>query len=51
VAGNPAWADYSMAAWVNLTSLTGGLGILGRVQDSKHYYQLSILKDATGQPA
>jgi hypothetical protein len=51
LAGNSSWTDYSMAAWVNLTSLTGGLSILGRVQDSTHYYQLTIQKDATGQPA
>jgi hypothetical protein len=50
LAGNSAWTDYSVAAWVNLTSLSGGLSILGRVQDSTNYYQLSIQQGTSGQP-
>jgi hypothetical protein len=51
LAGSATWTDYSVAAWVNLTNLTGGLSILGRVQDSTHYYELSIQRNASGQPA
>ena len=50
LAGNSAWTDYSVAAWVNLSSLTGGLSILGRVVDATHYYQLSVQRDASGRP-
>jgi hypothetical protein len=51
LAGNAAWTDYAVAAWVNLTNLNGGLSVLGRVQDSTHYYELSIQRNANGQPA
>lgn len=51
IAATSAWADYSMAAWVNLTDLNGGLGILGRVTDSKHYYQLELKHNSSGQPS
>ena len=50
LAGSASWTDYSVAAWVNLASLNGGLSLLGRVQDSTHYYQLSIERGANGQP-
>jgi hypothetical protein len=51
LAGNSGWNNYSVAAWVDLTSLSGGLSILGRVQDATHYYELSIQRNASGQPA
>ena len=51
LAGFGNWADYSVAAWVNLKNLNGGLSVLGRVQDPKHYYQLAIYEDTNGQPA
>jgi len=50
LAGNPNWQNYSVAAWVNLANLDGGAGIVGRVVDSTHYYQLEIRRDATGNP-
>jgi hypothetical protein len=51
LAGNAAWADYSVAAWVDLANLGGGVAILGRVVDATHYYQLSIQRGDNGQPA
>jgi hypothetical protein len=42
LAGNTAWRDYSVAAWVNLSNLSGGVSLLGRVVDSTHYYLLEI---------
>jgi hypothetical protein len=51
IAATNAWADYSMAAWANLTDLNGGLGILGRVTDSTHYYLLELKRNSSGQPS
>lgn len=51
LAGSTSWTDYSVSAWVNLSNLNGGAGVIGRVQDSTHYYHLAILRDAGGQPA
>jgi hypothetical protein len=36
------WTNYSVSAWANLTNLTGGISLLGRVVDSTHYYLLEI---------
>jgi hypothetical protein len=41
-AGSGVWTDYAVSAWVNLTNLTGGISLLGRVADSTHYYLLEI---------
>lgn len=49
LAGSTAWNNYSIAAWVNLADLGGGLSILGRVVDATHYYQLEIKRNAAGQ--
>jgi PA14 domain/Fibronectin type III domain len=48
LAGSASWTNYSVAAWVNLSSLGGGVSILGRVVDSTHFYQLEIKRDAAG---
>ena len=50
LAGNSSWQNYSVAAWLNLANLDGGAGIVGRVVDSTHYYQLEIRRDAAGNP-
>ena len=50
LAGNSSWTDYSVAAWVNLANLGGGISVLGRVVDATHYYQLSIQRNASGAP-
>jgi hypothetical protein len=51
LAGDAAWTNYSVSAWVDLTSLDGGLALLGRVVDPTHYYHLSIQRDGSGNPA
>jgi hypothetical protein len=51
VAGSTTWTDYAVAAWIDLATLSGGAGVLGRVGDSTHYYQLSVERDPSGQPA
>ncbi|HVK13323.1 MAG TPA: hypothetical protein VM597_31505, partial [Gemmataceae bacterium] len=47
-AGDVAWSDYSVSAWVNLANAAGGLSLLGRVVDATHYYLLEIKPTATG---
>jgi hypothetical protein len=42
LAGSATWTNYSVAAWVNLTTLPAGISLLGRVVDSTHYYLLEI---------
>jgi hypothetical protein len=51
LAGDVSWTNYSVSAWVDLTNLSGGLALLGRVVDATHYYHLSIQRDASGNPA
>src|SRR5262249_31419420 len=48
LAGSALWTNYSVAARVNLSSLGGGVSILGRVVDPTHFYQLEIKRDASG---
>jgi hypothetical protein len=45
------WTNYTMAAWVNLNNLNGGLGIIGRATDKTHYYELEVKRDALGNPS
>ena len=51
LAATASWSDYSTTMWVNLANMNGGLGILGRVTDSKHYYQLELKRNTSGQPS
>jgi acid phosphatase len=47
--GDSTWADYSIQAEAKLYNyLSGEIGIIGRVQDASHYYQLSLKRDALG---
>lgn len=43
-AGSEAWTDYHVSAYVKQTG--GGAALLGRYQDSTHYYQLLIKSDS-----
>jgi hypothetical protein len=47
-AGSTAWSDYRVQAYVKLADEAGGAALLGRVQDSTHYYQLELKKDSSG---
>lgn len=48
-AGDNKWADYYVQATVNLANdVKGRVGILGRVQDKYHFYELRFEKDANG---
>lgn len=51
IAATTSWSDFSTSMWVSLANLNGSVGILGRVTDSTHYYQLEIKKNASGQPS
>jgi hypothetical protein len=47
--GNSTWADYSIQAEAKIYNyVSGEIGILGRVQDASHYYQLSLKRDSSG---
>lgn len=48
-AGDPGWADYYVQAVVSMDDdVRGRVGILGRVQDKYHFYELRLEKDSTG---
>jgi alpha-L-arabinofuranosidase len=49
LAGSTSWRDYYVESYINLTddSWSGG-AILGRVQDSTHYYQAELRRDFSG---
>jgi hypothetical protein len=47
-AGSSAWTDYAVQASVNFSSLSGGVDLLGRVQDANHYYMLTLQKNSSG---
>jgi len=49
IAATVSWSNYSTSMWVNLVNMNGGVGILGRVTDKTHYYQLEIKKNTAGQ--
>ncbi|HEX6972967.1 MAG TPA: alkaline phosphatase family protein, partial [Vicinamibacterales bacterium] len=47
--GDSAWTDYSVQAEVKIYNyVSGEIGIIGRAQDSSHYYQLSLKRDSAG---
>jgi phosphatidylinositol-3-phosphatase len=49
LAGDNGWADYYVRAAVNMDNdAKGVVGILGRVQDKFHFYELRLEKDAAG---
>jgi pectate lyase len=41
-AGNTGWTDYSLEASVYVTGIDGGVSIIGRAQDKKHFYMLQL---------
>jgi len=47
--GSSSWTNYTFKALVNLENLNGGICLLGRVQDTTHYYQLEIKENSAGQ--
>lgn len=47
LAGSSSWTNYSVQGYVVANSNSGGICLLGRVQDSTHFYQLE-LKQANG---
>ena len=48
-AGDFRWADYTVQATANLDDdARGRVGILGRVQDKYHFYELRFQKDTAG---
>jgi hypothetical protein len=48
-AGDNGWADYYLQAAVKMDQdVTGRVGLLGRVQDKYHFYELRLEKDAAG---
>ena len=47
-AGDPAWTNYAVSSWVNMTTAAGGVSLMGRVVDSTHYYLLEIKPTAAG---
>ena len=49
LAGSSSWTNYTFKALVNLENLNGGICLLGRVQDTTHYYQLEIKENSAGQ--
>ena len=51
IAATANWTNFSTAAWVNLANWNGGLGLLGRLTDTTHYYMLEIKKNSSGIPA
>lgn len=47
--GDSTWTDYSVQAEAKIYNyLSGEIGLIGRAQDSSHYYQLSLKRDALG---
>jgi Phosphoesterase family len=49
LAGDLGWADYYVQAVVNMDDdVKGRVGILGRVQDKYHFYELRLEKDSAG---
>jgi hypothetical protein len=49
LAGDNGWSDYAVQATVNLDDdAKGRVGVLGRVQDKYHFYELRLEKDAAG---
>jgi hypothetical protein len=50
LAGDIGWTDYAVQANILLANDSGGIAILGRVQNPSQYYQLALQKDAhTGE--
>ena len=46
--GDASWSDYAIQADVKLYNyLSGEIGIIGRAQDSAHYYRLSLKSEPT----
>jgi hypothetical protein len=45
MAGDSTWSDYTVQASVVLSDESGGVGVLGRVQNDSEYYQLALNKD------
>ncbi len=49
LAGDSSWNNYYVQGYINLVDDTyGGICLLGRVQDTSHYYQLELKKDESG---
>jgi alpha-L-arabinofuranosidase len=49
LAGSSSWRDYSVQSYVLLNNESdSGVAILGRVQDSTHFYQAELRHDASG---
>ena len=42
VAGQSAWANYTLSAWVNTTDTVGSMGIVGRYLDANNYYGFAL---------
>jgi hypothetical protein len=40
--GDTAWTDYSVEAAVYVTGVDGGVAIIGRATDQKHFYMLQL---------
>lgn len=49
LAGNTAWSNYSVDAYVNLASAGGSVALLGRAQDSNRFYQLELKQSGTSK--
>lgn len=50
-AGNSAWTDYSVEAYVRLSSIDGGRRgavIVARERDAGHFYELEIVRESDG---
>jgi hypothetical protein len=48
-AGDDGWGDYYVQATVNMDNdASGRVGVLGRVQDKYHFYELRLEKDSVG---
>ncbi len=41
-AGNTSWTNYSVRSYLVASSTSGGISLLGRVQDGNHFYQLEV---------
>lgn len=47
-AGSPAWTDYHVDGYVFPDTGANGIAVLGRMQDSSHFYELELRDDVAG---